>query len=221
MRERLRDLMSWVESRDLRERALLLAACAAVLFGLWELALMEPLREKQKAIDTNLREIEEQLRSSEVQGERILQAHSADPNQELRKLAETLGGQIEVLDARIHEHTVSLIPPKEMARFLEELLNERTKLRLIRLENLGPEPMLEVPLATAGAEGSSSGLFRHGIVIEFRGGYLDTLRYLRALEGLPWNFFWEDLEYQVQEYPEGKITIRAYTVSTDEVWAGV
>ena len=232
MRKRLRDLVAWLDSRHLRERALLLAVSAAVLFGLWDLGLMGPLREKTKAVDASVQEVEQQIRLLHGQGEQILRANAADPNHELLEREATLRQQVEALDTRIHEHTVTLIPPKEMARFLEELLGEETDLRLVRLENLGPKPMLDDPQPPSGAEepseseGSSGaerpslGLFKHGFVIELRGGYLSTLSYLRALEGLPWNFFWEDLEYQVEEFPEGKVVIRAYTVSADEVWVG-
>ena len=166
-------------------------------------------------------EVERQIQTFQTQGEQILQANSLDPNRELQDRAETLRRQIEALDAQINVHTVTLIPPKEMARFLEDLLNEDTELRLIRLENLVPEPLLDVPQPATGANGSSPGLFRHGFVIELRGGYLSMMSYLRALEALPWDFFWEALEYKVGEYPEGRTTIRAYTVSADEVWVGV
>ncbi len=227
MSKRPRDLVAWLDARHPRERVLLLAGSAAVLFGLWNLGLMGPLREKTKAVDVSVREVEQQIRLLQGQGEQILLANSADPNGELREREAALSRQIEALDARIHEHTVTLIPPKEMARFLEELLGEETDLRLVHLENLSPEPMLDDPQRPSGADrpggadGPSSGLFKHGFVIELRGGYLSTLRYLRALEALPWNFFWEGLEYQVEEFPEGKVVIRAYTVSADEVWVGV
>jgi len=221
VRKRLRDLMAWADSRHPRERALLLAAFAAVAFGLWDLGLMGPLRESRETVDTNTQEVEQKIQTLQTQGEQILQANSLDPNRELQDRAEALRRQIESLDAQIRVHTVTLIPPEEMARFLEELLNEETELRLVRLENLGPEPLLEVPQPATGANGSSPGLFRHGFEIDLRGGYLSMLSYLRALEALPWNFFWEALEYKVEKYPEGRATLRAYTVSADEVWVGV
>jgi len=213
--------MAWMDSPHPRERALLLLALAAVLYGSWDLGLMGPLREKQETLDANVQEVEQEIRKLQAQGDGILRANSIDPNQAPRSRAEALRRQIEGLDAQIRQRTVTLIPPQEMARFLEELLSERTELRLVRLENLAPEPMLDLPQPTAGADESTPGLFKHVFVIELRGGYLSTLSYLRALEDLPWNFFWEDFEYQVEEYPKGKATIRAYTVSADEVWVGV
>jgi MSHA biogenesis protein MshJ len=219
VRKRVRELMAWMDARHPRERAFLLVALIAVLYASWDLVLMAPIREKGAIIEAKTEEVEGEIQKLKDRGDEILRVSSIDPNLELRSRSEELRRQIEGLDARIREYTVTLIPPKEMARFLEELLSERTELRLVRLENLAPEPMLDLPSPDSGE--STPGLFKHGFEIELRGGYLSTLDYVRALEGLPWNFFWEDLEYRVENYPEGEATIRAYTVSSEEDWVGV
>lgn len=220
MNQRLKDLMAWVDARQVRERALLLGACVLVLSGGWNLVLLEPLRAKEHEVDADVQALEQRLQALQAQADGILRAHSTDPNVELRKRADSLRRQIEVLDARIAEHTVTLIKPREVARFLEELLSEHQELRLVRLENVLPEPILDGSQTPEDGGAPSSGLYKHGFEIELRGGYLGTLRYLQALESLPWNFFWETLDYETQEYPEGKTTIRAFTIGTEEVWVG-
>ena len=57
-----------------------------------------------------------------------------------------------------------------------------------------------------------TGINRYQMQLQLEGSYLATLRYLRALEGLPWKFFWEGVEYEVTEHPTARITIDLYTL---------
>jgi len=214
---RVRQALAWIDERSLRERALLLAAFVGVLYIGWGLLLMQPVRERQAALRDEEHQVREQVEALGRQEAEIRRAHAADPDRELRARAGSLTQQIGVLDERIRQHTVALVPPREMAKVLEEVLRREDALQLVRLEHLGAEPVLEpsAPGAT-----SATGIFRHRFELELQGGYLATLGYLRALEELPWEFFWEGLEYRVDEYPEGTATIRAFTLGAEEGWVG-
>jgi MSHA biogenesis protein MshJ len=48
-----------------------------------------------------------------------------------------------------------------------------------------------------------------------------TLRYLQALEKLPWRFFWDSVSYQVMEYPDSVVRLELHTLSLSEDWIGV
>ena len=121
------------------------------------------------------------------------------------------------LDRRLKSQMGDLIDPANMARVLEAILTRHTDLRLRRLENLPTRPLL------AGEDGNApeAGVYRHGLEMEFSGSYLSLLAYLKELDALPWNFYWDALELQVDEYPRAVITIRVHTLSLDEGWIGV
>ncbi|MCI0590119.1 MAG: MSHA biogenesis protein MshJ, partial [Gammaproteobacteria bacterium] len=63
--------------------------------------------------------------------------------------------------------------------------------------------------------------YMHGLRMEFEGGYLDTLDYLRKLEALPWAFFWDSVDFKVEKYPKALGSITVYTLSLDANWIGV
>ena len=48
-----------------------------------------------------------------------------------------------------------------------------------------------------------------------------TLRYLQALEALPWRFFWDSVDYQVIAYPQSTVRLKLHTLSLSEDWIGV
>jgi MSHA biogenesis protein MshJ len=213
----VRQGIAWVDERSLRERALLLAVCLGVLYAAGALLLIQPVRERRASLREEGHQVRAQIQAISRQEEEIRRAHAADPDRELRSRAASLSQQVAVLDERIREHTAALVPPREMARVLEEVLRREGTLQLVRLEHLGAEPVLD----QAEKDGTSAtGIFRHRFELELRGGYLATLAYLRALEELPWEFFWEAVEYHVEEYPVGTATIRAFTLGAEEGWVG-
>jgi MSHA biogenesis protein MshJ len=59
-------------------------------------------------------------------------------------------------------------------------------------------------------------VFKHGLKLELKGRYLDALQYLADIEALGVRFFWEAASYQVEEYPDGVLTIDVFTLSTQE-----
>ena len=213
----LRRGLSWIDQRSPRERALLLAVCLGTIYAACGLLLMQPLRERQAALRDEEHKVLEQIEEFGRQEEEIRRAHAADLDRPLRVRADDLTEQIANFDERIRHHTVALVPPREMAMVLEEVLRREGGLRLARLEYLGAEPVLEP--SKVGAR-SGAGIQRHRFEIELRGSYLPTLTYLRALEDLPWTFFWEALEYRVGEHPVGTAIIRVFTLGPEEGWVG-
>lgn len=224
LRRRLRLLEHWLDERALRERVLLAGGAFAVVAALWSLLLMDPVTARRAELEREAKEVAAELEGLEEQGQEIRRAHETDPNVALRSRADALRKQIAALDRSIQAHTVAMVSPAEMARFLEEMLAEYTDLELVRLENLEAEPLLggsRGPDEAGAARATTAGVFKHGFEVELEGGYLSALQYLEALEALPWSFFWEGLAYEVVEYPRGRATIRAYTLSAEEEWLGV
>ena len=229
-RRKIRDGMRWVDEQPLRQRLLLLAAIVAVFLTLWDAVLMRSseLREEQAESDVSL--LEKQVKALELEAEATLKKLAADPNLERRKRKAELERQLADLDAGFNERTADLIPPSEMVRVLKELLGRESGLQLVRLESVPASPLL-APEKERGSESASEAkvdlgsgpvrLFRHGLVLEMSGDYLSVLRYIQAVEQLPWKFFWESMSYQVQQWPVGRITLKLLSLSSEEGWIGV
>ncbi len=225
-RQKILDSMRWVDQQPVRQRLLLLVAVVAVFLTLWDAVLMRSskMREEQAESDTAL--LEKQVKALELQAEATLKKLAADPNLERRKRKAELERQLADLDSGFNERTADLIPPSEMVRVLKELLGRDSGLQLVRLESV-PASALLAPDEESGSEGKvdlGSGpvrLFRHGLVLEMSGDYLSVLRYVQAIEQLPWKFFWESMTYQVQQWPVGRITLKLLSLSSEEGWIGV
>ncbi len=231
-RKKIRDAMRWVDEQPVRQRLLLLVAIVAVFFIIWDAVLMRSskLREEQAESDTAL--LEKQVKALELEAEATLKKLAADPNLERRKRKAELERQLADLDAGFNERTADLIPPPEMVRVLKELLGRESDLQLVRLKSqaasrlLAPDEKQESGSESASEAKVDMGsgpvrLFRHGLVLEMSGDYLSVLRYIQAVEQLPWKFFWESMSYQVQQWPVGLITLKLLSLSSEEGWIGV
>ncbi|KPJ93428.1 MAG: hypothetical protein AMJ53_07265 [Gammaproteobacteria bacterium SG8_11] len=64
-------------------------------------------------------------------------------------------------------------------------------------------------------------VYKHGMEIVFQGDYSSTLSYLRKLEQLPWKFYWEEVVYEVLDYPKAQIMVRIHTLSLNKGWISV
>ncbi len=58
------------------------------------------------------------------------------------------------------------------------------------------------------------GVFKHRVVFRLRGQYRDIFAYLAQLEDLKWHFYWSEMRYLVDGYPEAIVQLEAYTLST-------
>jgi MSHA biogenesis protein MshJ len=224
MLARLEPILDWFATLSQRERVLVTLAVIAVIWQLASMLVLEPqqaelgkLRQEMAVDATAMQGLATELR---LQTSRA----SHNPNVALRERIEAMRGRIAAQERQLELATDELISPREMARFLEQLLNADEALVLLNLRTLDPQPLLAAERADGQApdeHDERSMLHRHGFEIAFSGGYLATLRYLDALQSLPWQFFWDSVSFDVIDYPNSVVRLQLYTLSLSEDWIGV
>lgn len=217
-------LQQWAQRFDaltLRERVIVGAAVLLVIGILWLEFVYTAQAQTGKTLQTRLQSSASQIAALDQQI-RILAAESGrDPDQANRRREEKLREQLAQVNAQLQQKTASLITPAQMAQVLEAVLTQKTDLTLIGVRNLPIEPLLELPADAGGNEHPGTGVYRHGMQIEFSGSYLSTLEYLKALQDLDWDFYWDSLQLKVENYPVSRVTITVHTLSLKEGWIGV
>jgi MSHA biogenesis protein MshJ len=205
-------LQALVEKMNQNERLLVFATGLMLVGSLWYLGLMQPLTKK---VENTRNQIET------VRG-RIVSINQSLEVQALAASGGTIGYQeqfsliqrrLEELNEKLGGYTAELIGPGEMAQVLQGVLKEQSNLRLIRIRNLPPQ-------ALSMNEDDDAIFYRHGLEMEFEGGYFACLEYLQQIEDLPWRFYWQILELEVLEYPYNRIRLEVSTLSPHEEWIG-
>jgi MSHA biogenesis protein MshJ len=221
MRQHLRQLAAWIDAQALRQRALLLVASVAVLVALWNMLFMNPLNARQRIAKDEIESLSLQIRGFERETAALSETLKVNLDEQNRSRRTELTDEIAQLDAQLAERTMNLIPPYKMAAVLKDLLRHQNDPRLVRMESLPVEPVYLGPTDESTTSEREPDIFKHGLVMEMTGTYLGTLRYLQAIEGLPWHLLWESLEYEVEGYPLARITLTVRSFSTREGWIGV
>lgn len=213
-----------LNARKQEERVVLLLVVIVVLAYGGFVAVLEPLQLKRADFErrlqvTNAQILEENNRQNEIQT-----TFSSDPDAFARNRQEELMRSVSNADAELDRLYGQLIDPREMALMLAGILQRESGLELISLSNRPSELLLSTASGDAAAASNDTDdveLYRHGLQMVFEGSYLDTIRYLKTLEDQQNNFFWESMQYTVQEYPRARITLDIYTLSTQQGWIGV
>jgi MSHA biogenesis protein MshJ len=218
-----------------REKILVLLTGILIIPGMMDFFLIQPLRDSTVLYNKQIESIHSRMISYTVQREELLLEIENDPAMELERRIEGATKALNATKSILVSYTDTLISPQRMASMLESMLHESADLKLLSLENLPVAPLFDKETADQKSavlkqsydEQSSSkqtrdifGLYRHGIKIVFQGNYMKSMGYLQKLEQLPWKFYWQNFDYEVEKHPNAIITLNIYTLSTSQWWIG-
>lgn len=221
MQARWQQIIDRFVALNTRERILILIAIFAVCYQLADLVVFDRQFQRIEQLNREVTQDNQAIKRVNMQINALADRVQDDPNTDLRRQIEQERDRVRILQQRLQDATADLISPQDMARFLEQLLVQEDQLTLLRLRTLEVQPLLLDESKGKSADVAEIALHRHGFAIEFSGGYLATLRYMKLLEALPWRFFWDSVEYQVLNYPESVVRLKLHTLSLSEDWIGV
>lgn len=219
-----------IDDMSLRERAMIFVAAGFVVIALINVLLLDPLLAKQKVLSAQV--IQQQEKMKELQGtiESLLQAKRDDELSPLRMRSAQLKQQLQELDSYLQNRRSRLVEPDKMADLLKQVLGKNGGLQLVELKTLPVSLLIEKspvangtgqPVAAETQSGTQRQIFKHGVQISVRGGYLELLRYVSALERMPAQMFWGEVSLNVEQYPYSVLTLTLYTLSLDKTWLTV
>jgi MSHA biogenesis protein MshJ len=224
-----------IDDMSLRERAMIFVAAAFVVISLMNVILLDPLLAKQKVMSTQVIQQQEKMKEMHAQMQNLLQAKSDDQHSPLRDRMAQLKQQLQEQGGYLQSRRDRLIEPNKMADLLKMVLGKNGGLQLVELKTLPVSLLIEKPktadvAAQPTAANSTDGkkqqdpqkqIFKHGVQITVRGGYLDLMRYVAALEQMPAQMFWGEASLSVEKYPEALFTLTVYTLSLGKTWLAV
>jgi MSHA biogenesis protein MshJ len=199
---------------SLRERLLIFAALLAAVVTMWQAQFMGQLNVREKGLTQELVD----LQDSVARMSRAIQVvASTDPASAAMKRLQEREKALQAINEKLVAESAGLIPPAQMVQVIHDVLKHQHGLRLVSLRNL---PVTTLAPSSASA-GPASGPYLHPVELVVEGRYLDVVAYLRALEGLPWRFYWRVLQLETKTYPLNRVRIELSTVSLDKEWIGV
>lgn len=229
MKQSIQQWQSKIDALEVRERGLLLLAAAALLYLLWNGLVQSPIDSGNKQLSTQISALQTQLKALKSEELTLTVMANVDPDATKKRRIDTLQNDIIKLDDALAELSHGLVAADSLAKVLEDVLLRSTDLTLLKVQTL---PVQALELATADTvkaaansaeltQSVSAGVFKHSVLIRVEGDYFELLGYLQSLEQLSWRFYWDQLNYNVADYPRAVIDVRVYTLSAEEGLIGV
>ncbi len=218
LKNKLQGFASRIDAMSIRERGLIFITVMVALYFITVNILFGPVSTEKDRLQKEVSQKQEETRSLEIQVQTLLASGEQDPEAAKRKKIEALQENLKTMDASLSRVTAGLVPPKEMARLVEQMLLKNRSLQLIKMESIPATPLLEGSKEGGAANGM---VYKHGMRIELKGNYLDILRYLKSLEDMEWKVFWGQVSLQTEKHPISKVNLLIYTLSTHEAWIGL
>lgn len=192
---------------SLRERVLTSAATIIVLIALFQALVLQRLELRRKQLTQQLTEIVAAVNDTAGTGD------GADSAGATLQRTFALAAQLNLVTARLDSRSAGFIAPQRMTQVIHDVLRRQQGVTLISLRSVAPHALVD-----GSGAGASGGPYVHSVVLVMQGQYLDVLAYLQALEGLPWQFYWQSLELDATHYPMTQVTVRLGTVSMSHDW---
>jgi|GEM_PF-1717563 MSHA biogenesis protein MshJ len=222
-------LQNWFLALSRRER--IMVASAAILapaYLLISLGVMPALEEYQ-TLEKRLQTRQQENTALTRQISELGDALKASPNTRQRAEIERLEEQLADLHAEVGAHLDALIAPEQMPGILRRLLRRHPGITLhgihnaapqvIRAEAQNPTPENDPDPAAQNTKDSShfsadaERLYRHPLLLELEGSYLDALAYLEKIRAWPEHMFIDSVEISTDEYPRNRILLQISSIS--------
>lgn len=224
------DVIKAYDKSSVREKNIVLYTLITALLLIGYVLLIEPLAISSSELLEKENKINETNNTLAKKIEETKNKEYNDPNAELRNELDRLMQKSLRHQDKINLLTQALVAPRQMVSLLESVLTEDKKLKLISLRNL-PEVALsitgqslsEINPSAENDEGviPEALIYKHAFEIELEATYDSALAYLKRLDDLQWQLFWQDLRYETTTYPKGILKIRIYTLSMSKEVLGV
>lgn len=208
------------ESFKTSERLLLMGAFLALVYLIWEFLLMQPLLRQVDILETRERSAQQALQSAQAEYTVLSGLLERDPNAALSRELQGLRTQLQRVDQRLEHYAGALIGARDLPRVMHDMLQQAEPVHLLRVATLPKERVRTEP---SGAQEDDRQvqhnpdalqLYRHGVRLEFEGSFHNVVHLLQSLEQSKAQFYWDNLDYQVSNFPVAKVVLNVFTLST-------
>lgn len=201
---------------SVREKGLVFGAGVVVIVMLCLTFLIEPALKAMSVAKQKLESEQIRHKSLTEQQAAFRQALNEDPDAELKRQLENLTRQYEQLQNTFADELGELVLPQQMPALIEGVFSRADGLDLIEMRSLTPENIFADKPEMDGVA-----VYQHGLSLTFSGRYFDVRDFLASLEKLTSQLYWRSMAYNVEEYPDARVTIEVYTLSTEKAFIGV
>lgn len=231
-------LAALLDGRPATERGLIIITACLVIYTLLHLALLSPVEESNAAMRQSIesKTAEKALLDHELVA--LMNNLDKAPKESVLVRLEALRNELNNT-GEFSTLMKELISPREMVRFVEGVLTSNKGITVVRAKNLTPVQLWpdhsnEVNNESGDSEGEEKNnqqktptkdefrIYKHGMLLEVKGRYLELVTFLVTLEQLPWKILWGDVSLSSDDDDNDAVSrLVIYTLSPEKAWMGL
>ena len=205
-----------VDALSPRERVIIAVTVVAVIFGVYNQFVLDPFLKHRKELQQQLSAIGPEMEVMQQSMESLIKRQANDPNVSLRKSIKRKSQKVTELEGTIKNETKRLIDPQKMPKILGYLLSRQSALKINSVKSASGEPIY-----LDAERKKPSGLFKHDLTMSLEGTYYQVQSYLKNIEEMAEQVYWDDMTFESKEYPIGVLVLNVHTLSTSKELIGV
>ena len=195
-----------------REKWLLSASSVFLTLWLAFTYLVEPSWQSTTKLQQQQQLLQRQLSEAEQQAQQLRAQLAVDQDAGYRQRITELQQQQQQLNEQIRQSASHFIGAEQMISLLQNMLQSSSG---VQVSQLTSAPAVPVRLQGQTAEDPAL-LYQHQLTLVMKGNYASLYKVLTRMEQLPWLINWAGLQYSVEQYPLGELSVELITVSEHE-----
>ncbi len=223
MEASLQSVSTYLNALSLRERVLVTLVLGAVIYAIFNAALLSGFERQYQQQLTEQHQIQQQQQQLDLTMT-IAAKELSDSNKARLQTTQAIEQKKQNLQqVQLDLDTVfnKFIAPTKITELLRSLLITEDSPTIISLHN-DPVNTISFDDNTATSKiNIQTLLYQHAATIKLAGSYQQLYQYLVTLEQSEWELFWDQLHYKVLEYPNAEISLQVHTISADKHWIGL
>jgi len=222
-------VVSQFRALDKKIRGVLILGLIFLCYALLDTFVIQPMMNEYDSAVVDIDQTIKSRKGIEKEISLVSKQLGIDPKLKDDEQLLALKEQISKLDENIKMASAQFVTADEMVKFLNDLLVSSENLELLSMEKLPLEFTILKTVDNPNMSSKSSDLknkevvseakiYRHGVKFQLSGRYVEIVKYMQAVESLPWRIFWETSELNTEGYPNSIVSFEIYTLSLNENW---
>lgn len=208
-----------------RERLIILASILMATFFLWDLLLLQTHVEKSKQLKQKFTIANEQVQNLTKETLRIKQQLKQSQTKRLVQKLKEIDEQLTYYKNKAKTYKQKTMSQRKIVYMLNSVFKEANTVKVIGFYNI-KTPTLPIVNTSSNSKDKKAKtskvtanipnkLVKKYYGLHLQGRYFDIMSYLRKLERLPWQIYWDKMDYQVKKYPLAEIELTFHAMSKD------
>lgn len=215
-------VVEWHENRTKNEKLLMHIVVLLFVYFIASNIIGNSIISKNQSLNRQVIQKENEVDMLNKEITKLSEAVEKDEYGQKKSLIAQHNESLNEVDKYFAEANKEIISSRTMVQLLRDLSEKQPGVSVIEIQGLSSSAIDVNDENNIDTQISIDSLFyKHGLMVVLEADFFSLVNYLKTIEQLNWGVYWEEMVFNIETYPKGKVMIQIYTLSNDEHLIGV